>query len=61
MPETGYVTVMLIIGIACLLIGFIAGIPLLWTIGIVLTVIGAVLLLVGVRRPVGYSGRRYWY
>lgn len=52
---------MLVVGLICLLIGFIAGIPLLWTIGIVLVVVGAILLLIGVRRPAGYTGRRYYY
>ncbi len=51
---------MIILGIILLIIGFIASIPVLWTIGIILLVIGAVLALLGVAgREIG--GRRYWY
>ena len=51
---------MLAIGVICLILGFIFGIPVLWTIGIILAVIGLILLLVGsVGRELG--GRRYWY
>ena len=50
---------MIILGIVCLVLGFLLGIPILWTLGIILAVIGLVLLLVGGHHPVG--GRRYWY
>ena len=51
---------MLIAGLLCLILGFLLGVPILWTIGIVLAVIGAVLLLVGATgRELG--GRRYYY
>jgi hypothetical protein len=51
---------MIILGIILLIIGFIAKIPILWTIGIVLVVIGAILALLGVAgREIG--GRRHWY
>jgi hypothetical protein len=43
-----------------LLVGFIAKIPILWTIGIVLVVIGLVLVMLGsAGRAVG--GRRHYY
>ena len=43
-----------------LILGFVLKIQILWTIGIILLVIGAVLWLLGsVGRPV--AGRRYWY
>lgn len=45
---------MLAIGIVCLVLGLVFGIPALWIVGLVLVVLGALLLL----RPVG--GRR-WY
>jgi cell division protein FtsW (lipid II flippase) len=52
--------VVIILGVILLIIGFVAGIPVLWTIGIILVVIGAVLALLGVAgREIG--GRRYWY
>jgi hypothetical protein len=51
---------MVVLGIVLLILGYLFAIPLLWTIGIVLVVIGAVLWILGsVGRPVG--GRRYWY
>jgi hypothetical protein len=51
---------MLIIGIICLVLGFVLGIQVLWIIGIVLAVIGAILLIAGaVGHPVG--GRKVWY
>ncbi|MFE3260099.1 DUF6131 family protein [Nocardia sp. NPDC059091] len=51
---------MIILGIILLIVGFIFGIPILWTIGIVVVVIGLVLLLMGsMGRAVG--GRRHYY
>ncbi|MFE7799343.1 DUF6131 family protein [Nocardia sp. NPDC057440] len=51
---------MIVLGIILLVVGFIFGIPILWTIGIVVLVIGLVLLLLGsTGRAVG--GRRHYY
>ncbi|MFF2392353.1 DUF6131 family protein [Nocardia sp. NPDC058114] len=51
---------MIVLGLILLLIGFLTGISILWTIGIVLIVIGAILFLLGTTgRAVG--GRKYWY
>jgi hypothetical protein len=51
---------MLVLGLILLLLGFLLKISILWTIGIVLLVIGAVLFLLGsTGRAVG--GRRHWY
>jgi hypothetical protein len=51
---------MIALGVILLILGFVFGINILWTIGIVLIVIGAILWILGsVGRPVG--GRRYWY
>ncbi|MGW5363199.1 hypothetical protein [Actinopolymorpha pittospori] len=51
---------MLIIGIICLVLGFVLGISILWTIGIIILVIGAILWILGaIGRPVG--GRRHWF
>lgn len=51
---------MIVLGVLLLILGFVFGIQILWSIGIVLLVIGAVLWILGsVGRPVG--GRRYWY
>lgn len=51
---------MIVLGLILLLIGFLAGISILWTIGIVLIVVGVILALLGASgRAVG--GRRHWY
>lgn len=51
---------MIVLGVILLIIGFIVGIPVLYTIGIVLAVIGIVLaVLGGTGRRVG--GRAHWY
>ncbi len=51
---------MIVLGLVLLLLGLLLGSPILWTIGIVVLVVGAVLWLLGsVGRPVG--GRpHYW-
>ena len=49
---------MLVLGLILMLIGFIAGIPVLWTVGIILAVVGAVLMLA--ERSGAHWGRR-WY
>lgn len=48
---------MLILGIICLLVGFLLHIQILWIIGIILAVVGAILLLL----PVDRVGGRRWY
>lgn len=51
---------MITLGVVLLIIGFIAKIPILWSIGILVAVIGAVLFLLGaLGREVG--GRRHYY
>lgn len=51
---------MFILGVILLILGAIFDIQILWTIGIVLAVIGAVLFLLGaLGRPVG-GRRHYW-
>ncbi|MBB3603027.1 Zn-dependent membrane protease YugP [Mycolicibacterium sp. BK556] len=51
---------MIVLGAILLILGFVLNIQILWTIGVILLVVGAVLWLLGsVGRPVG--GRRYWY
>jgi hypothetical protein len=50
----------IVLGVILLVIGFIIGIPVLYTIGIVLAVIGVILaVLGGTGRKVG--GRAHWY
>lgn len=51
---------MIVLGIVLLLVGWLVGIGVLETIGLILVVIGAVLLLLGgIGHPVG--GRAYWW
>lgn len=51
---------MIVLGIILLLIGFIAKIGILTTIGIILIVVGAVLFVLGsTGRAIG--GRKHWY
>ena len=51
---------MIILGLILLLIGFLAAIPIVWTIGIVVLAVGLVFLLLGaVGRGVG-GRRHYW-
>ncbi|MBV8301050.1 MAG: hypothetical protein JOY68_03910 [Candidatus Dormibacteraeota bacterium] len=51
---------MIILGIICLIAGFLLAIPVLWTIGIILVVIGLILALMGAMgREIG--GRRWYY
>jgi Family of unknown function (DUF6131) len=50
----------IVLGLVLLLLGFLLKISILWTIGIVLIVVGAVLYLLGsTGRAVG--GRKHWY
>ena len=51
---------MIVLGIILLVIGFIAAIPILWTIGIILVVIGAILAL-WARWVARVGGRRHYY
>ncbi len=51
---------MIILGVVLLVLGFIFGIPILWTLGIIAVVAGAILALLGTRgRPVG--GRAHYF
>jgi membrane-bound ClpP family serine protease len=51
---------MIILGVVLMLIGFIAKIPILWSGGIVIAVVGVILMLLGMAgREIG--GRRHYY
>ncbi len=51
---------MIIIGLVLLVLGFVLGIPILWTLGVILLIIGVVLMLLGsAGRAVG-GRRHYW-
>ncbi len=51
---------MIALGILLLIVGFVAKVPILWTIGLVLLVVGLVLVVLGsMGRSVG--GRRHYY
>ncbi|HEY2696600.1 MAG TPA: hypothetical protein VGJ45_14105 [Pseudonocardiaceae bacterium] len=51
---------MIVLGVILLIVGFLLGIPILWTIGIVLAVVGAAFaILGGTGRRIG--GRAHWF
>jgi hypothetical protein len=51
---------MIVLGIVLLIIGFIAHVAILWSLGIIVLVIGAILAILGMMgRAVG--GRRHYY
>jgi uncharacterized membrane protein HdeD (DUF308 family) len=51
---------MIVLGVVLLIVGFIAKVPILWTLGIIAIVVGAVLALFGgTGRTIG--GRRHYY
>jgi len=51
---------MIILGIILLLIGFIAKIAILWTIGIIVLVVGLILMLLGTLGHAVGPRRHYW-
>ncbi|MDX2648638.1 DUF6131 family protein [Streptomyces sp. NBC_00510] len=51
---------MIILGIILLIIGFLAGISILWTLGAILVVIGLVLWVLGAMGH-AVAGRRHYY
>jgi hypothetical protein len=51
---------MITFGVVLLLLGFLLGIPILWTLGMILLIVGIVLWILGsIGRQVG--GRRHYY
>jgi hypothetical protein len=51
---------MIVLGLILLILGWILGISILWTIGLIVLIIGIVFLVLGqTGRAVG--GRKYWY
>ncbi len=52
--------IVIVLGIICLVIGFLVGIPVLWTIGIILVVIGAIFWILGAAGH-AVGGRKVWY
>ncbi|SDD58777.1 DUF6131 family protein [Rhodococcus tukisamuensis] len=51
---------MIILGVILLILGFVFGIPVLWTIGIILLVVGLILMLLGAAGH-AVGGRRHYY
>ena len=51
---------MITLGIILLIIGFIVGIPILWTLGVILLVIGRILAVLGMAGH-AVGGRRHYY
>ena len=51
---------MIVLGIILLIIGFLTGIPVLWTIGIIVLVVGLILVLLGAAGHEIGGRRHYW-
>ena len=51
---------MIALGVVLLILGFVFNVYLLWTLGIVLVVVGAVFWILGAGGH-AVAGRRYWY
>lgn len=51
---------MIFLGVVLMIIGFVAAIPIFWTVGIILLVIGIVLELMG-KTGHAVAGRRHYY
>ncbi|GAA2301988.1 DUF6131 family protein [Streptomyces caniferus] len=51
---------MVVLGVILLVIGFVTGISILWTIGIILAVIGAILWLLGAMGHAVAGRKHYW-
>ncbi len=51
---------MIVLGVVLLIIGFVAKVAIIWTLGIIAIVVGAILAIAGTSgRAIG--GRRHWY
>ncbi len=51
---------MAVIGLILMLLGFVLGVPILWSVGIVLLLVGLILMLLGANGH-GVGGRRHYY
>jgi hypothetical protein len=51
---------MIILGVILLIIGFVSGVAILWTIGIIVVIVGAILALLGMAGH-AVGGRRHYY
>ncbi|BCK72749.1 hypothetical protein Sgleb_65620 [Streptomyces glebosus] len=51
---------MIVLGIILLVVGFLTGIGILWTIGIILAVIGAILWVLGAMGHAVAGRKHYW-
>jgi uncharacterized membrane protein HdeD (DUF308 family) len=62
MPATqnGHPMSMIILGLILLLIGVLLGIPILYTLGVILLIVGLVLMVVG-RTGTAFAGRRHYW
>ena len=58
--RTGNTGFMIIFGLILLLIGILLGVPILYTLGVILLVVGLVLMLVG-RSGTMVAGRRHYW
>jgi hypothetical protein len=57
---TGQESALVFIGVVIIIIGFVAKIVILWTIGIIAVVVGVILALLGTTKY-AVGGRRHWF
>lgn len=58
--QEGNPEAMIILGLILLLIGVLLGVPILYTLGVILLIVGLVLLVVG-RTGTAFAGRRHYW
>jgi hypothetical protein len=51
---------MIILGVILLIIGFVTGVAIIWTVGIIVVIVGAILALLGMAGH-AVGGRRHYY
>lgn len=51
---------MIILGVILLILGFVTGVAIIWTIGIIVVIVGAILALLGMAGH-AVGGRRHYY
>jgi hypothetical protein len=51
---------MILIGVVLMVIGFVAAVPILWTLGVILLVVGLILVLMG-RTGHAVGGRQHYF
>jgi hypothetical protein len=51
---------MITVGLVCLILGLVLGVPILWTVGVLLLVVGLILMVAGTTGHAVGGRRHYW-